>query len=46
MLDYGKFSKKAAFGGEALITGKRLFWSDCEMLRRLFETRHLQEEIR
>lgn len=40
-----RFLIKDAFGGEALIRGRRVFLSDCELLRCLFETRHLQEEI-
>ena len=38
----GRFLIKAAFGKEALIRGRRLFWSDCEMGRCLFETPHLR----
>ena len=40
-----RFLIKDTFGGQALIKRRRFFSSDCEMLWRLFETRHLQEEI-
>ena len=32
-----RFLIKDAFGSEARIRRRRIFWSDCEMIRRLFE---------
>ena len=32
-----RFLIKAAFGSEALIRRRRIFWLDCEMVRGLFE---------
>ena len=36
-----RFLIKTAFGGDVLIRERRLFSSDCEMVRRLFESRRL-----
>lgn len=39
--NYGQVSNKSCIWGEAIITGRRLFWFDREIIQDLFETWYL-----
>ena len=39
--NYGQVSNKSCIWGEAIITGRRLFWFDREIIQDLFDTWYL-----